>query len=79
MEARSNWYHRVETEINQHLYSLSKKDAKKYKLDLLLRVAARVDEFSGYCGECEGHKTEISGLVQELSLLIQIGLVPPLQ
>ena len=72
MEAHSDWYNRIDSEISQYLYTLSKKDAKKYKLDLLRRIAGRVDGFAGYCGECQAFKSEISGLLQELSLLIQM-------
>ena len=72
MQPRSDWYHRISTEIEQHRLSLNQKEVKKYKLDLLLRVAARVDEFSGYCGECQAFRQEITGLVQELSLMAQM-------
>jgi len=72
MEAGSHWYNRIATEISQYQTTLNKKDARKYKLDLLLRVAKRVDDFSSYCGECQTFKQEITGLVQELSLLLQM-------
>ena len=72
METGSHWYNRIATEIRQYQTTLNKKDAKKYKLDLMLRVAKRVDDFSSYCGECQTFKQEITGLVQELSLLVQM-------
>ena len=72
MEAHSNWYNRIVKEINLHKDTLSKKDAKKYKLDLLLRIAKRVDDFSSYCGECQMFQQEITKLTGELSLLIQM-------
>ena len=72
MEVHSNWYNRIIKEINLHKDTLSKKDAKKYKLDLLLRVAKRVDDFSSYCGECQMFQQEITKLTGELSLLIQM-------
>jgi len=72
MEAHSDWYNRIDNEISQYLYTLNKKDAKKYKLDLLRRIARRVDDFAGYCGECQAFKSEISDLLQGLSLLVQI-------
>ena len=48
-EGGSAWFSRVATEIEQQRYALSPKDFKRYKLDLLLRVARRVDEFSTIC------------------------------
>ncbi len=72
MEVHSNWYNRIIKEINPHKDTLSKKDAKKYKLDLLLRVAKRVDDFSSYCGECQMFQQEITKLTQDLGYLLQM-------
>ena len=72
MEVRSAWYNRTVKEINLHKNNLDKKDAKKYKLDLLLRVVDRVDEFSAMCGECQNFQGEISDLVAGLGNLIQL-------
>jgi len=66
MEAHSDWYNRIVKEISPHKDSLSKKDYKKYKLDLLLRVAKRVDDFSSYCGECQMFQQEITRLTGDL-------------
>ena len=72
MEAHSEWYNRTVKEISPYKDTLSKKDYKKYKLDLLLRLAKRVEEFYSYCGECQTFQGEITRLAQELSLLIQM-------
>jgi len=72
MEVGSLRYNRIATEINQYQTTLSKKDAKKYKLDLLLRIAKRIDDFSHTCGECQAFQQEITGLTQQLSLLVQM-------
>ncbi|MFC2001819.1 hypothetical protein ACFLUZ_04870 [Chloroflexota bacterium] len=72
MEAHSSWYNRTVKEINLRQDTLSKKDAKKYKLDLLRRIAGRVDEFSAYCGECQAFQGEITGLIAELGNLVQL-------
>ena len=45
METHSDWYNRIDSQINSYKDTLSKKESKKYKLDLLLRVARRVDDF----------------------------------
>jgi len=72
MEAHSAWYNRIAQNIGLYQDTLSKKDAKKYKLDLLLRVARRVDEFSAYCGECQLFQPEIRQLSDELGNLVQV-------
>ena len=72
MEVHSNWYNRVVKETNLHKDTLSKKDAKKYKLDLLLRVAGRVDEFFSTCGKCQLSQPEVTRLAGELGYLIQM-------
>ena len=72
MEAHSGWYNRIVKEINLHKDSLSKKDAKKYKLDLLLRVARRVDDISSYCGQCQLFQPEITKLAQDLGYMAQM-------
>jgi hypothetical protein len=71
MEVGSQWYNRTASELDQYRLSLSKKEVAKYKIDLLLRVAKRVDDFSQTCDECRTNQREIEGLVQELDLLIQ--------
>ena len=72
MEARSDWYNRTAAEINQYQDTLSKRDSKKYKLDLLLRVSDRVDDFASYCGECQLFQQEVTTLAQDLGNLIQL-------
>ena len=72
IEARSDWYNRTATEINLYQDTLNKRDSKKYKLDLLLRVANRVDDFASYCGECHMFQQEVTALAQDLGNLIQL-------
>ena len=72
MESHSDWYYKIEKELLLYQDTLNKKEQKKYKLDLLLRVAGRVDSFSTACGECQNFQGEIKGLVQILGELIQI-------
>ena len=69
MEDRSRWYREIEQEIGRHRDFLDPKVYKKYKLALLLRIAARVDGFAAVCGECHGLQPEIKTLVSELNNL----------
>jgi len=66
MEASSEWYNHIVAEINLLKDTLTKRDYKKYKLDLLLRIAQRVDSFSAICGECQLFQPEITRLTEEL-------------
>ena len=72
MEAHSRWYERIAQEVASYKDTLTEKEYKKYKLDHLLKVARRVDEFSNTCGECQLSQQEITQLVQELSMLTQM-------
>ncbi len=72
MEVGSQWYNRIATEISQYQVTLGQNGAKKHKLDLLLHVAKRVDDFSATCSECQTLKQDITNLVQEMSMLIQM-------
>ena len=72
METQSDWYHKIAREISPYQDTLTKKDSKKYKLDLLLRVADRVDSFSSACGECQLFQTDINRLTEELGTLVQM-------
>jgi len=72
MEAHSAWYNRIAQNIGLYQDTLSKKEARRYKLDLLLRVARRVDEFSASCGECQLFQPEIKQLSDELGNLVQV-------
>ncbi len=71
-EPASPWYSRVAAELDQHQLRLGAREAKKYRLDLLGRLAKRTDEFAQICGECETHKQEITALVQQLAMLVQM-------
>ncbi len=72
MEVGSQWYNRIATEISGYRITLGRKDSKKYRLDQLLRIARRVDDFSGICGECQGYQQQITRLVNDLAMMIQI-------
>ena len=72
MEAHSDWYNDIDRRINTHKDVLSQKEQKKYKLDLLLRVAKRVADFSSQCGKCQMFQPEITRLTEDLAVLLQM-------
>ena len=72
MDVHNRWYEDVAKVINSYLDTLSQKERKKYKLDLLLRLARRVADFSAECGECQLLQPEIFTLAQNLSNLVHL-------
>ena len=72
IEVGSQWYNKIAAEIAQYKITLGSKGTGKYRLDLLLRTARRVDEFADICAECQAYKQEITNLVQGVGLLVQM-------
>ena len=68
---RSDWYGDIARRISELDNTLSQKDYKKYKLDMLLCVAQRVNEFSPMCTECHMFKQDIMSLTRDISNLVQ--------
>ena len=66
MEVHNDWYRGIVKEITLFKDKLSKRDYNKYKLDLLLRIAKRVADYSPNCGECQNFKEEITKLTEDL-------------
>ena len=72
LEAHSAWYEKIASNINSYRTTMSQRDFKKYKLDQLLRIARKVDDFSGYCTQCNELQPEITRLTQNLGNLTQV-------
>ncbi len=66
MEVHNDWYRGIVKEVTLYKDRLSKRDYKKYKLDLLLRIAKRVAGYSPDCGECQNFRGEITKLTEDL-------------
>lgn len=69
-----DWLEDSTEEINQLKEKFSKKQERKYKLELLEKVSKRVAEFSSTCGECFQYKGVISNLLQNLGGIVQLSL-----
>jgi len=72
MEANNRWYEEITKKLDPYKDSLSKKEQKKFQLDLLTRVARRVAEFNEECGECQLFQQEITVYVNELGNMIHL-------
>jgi len=71
VKGQSDWYDDIAKRIGELSNTLSQKDYKKYKLDLFLCVAQRVDEFSSVCTECRLFQQDIMSLARDMSNLVQ--------
>ena len=71
MKGQSDWYDDIAKRISEINNTLSQKDYKRYKLNLLLCVAQRVDEFSPVCTECHMFQQDIMSLTKDMSNLAQ--------
>jgi hypothetical protein len=70
MNVKSKWYDDIAKQVNQLKNTLSEKDYKRYRLNLLIGLAQRVDELSPTCKHCYFFKQAISTLEQNVSNLI---------
>jgi len=72
MEIQNRWHRETAEKISSYQSSLSKKERKKYQLDLLMRVTRRVAEFNAECGECQLFQQEITSYVNELGNMVHL-------
>ncbi|HEY51807.1 MAG TPA: glycine zipper family protein [Dehalococcoidia bacterium] len=72
MKANSRWYEETIGKLEPYKSSLSKREQKKYQLDLLERVSRRVAEFNEECGECQLFQQEITAYVNELGNMVHL-------
>ncbi|MFC1962222.1 hypothetical protein ACFLWN_04180 [Chloroflexota bacterium] len=71
MKSESRWYRDITRMISTYQDALSEKEAKKLKLDLVLKIVGRVDQFSDTCGECQLIQQEMKSLVGGLGNFTQ--------
>ncbi len=72
MTPLKDWLEDTKEKIEKHKKVFTKAESRKFKLELVERVAKRVDHFSSMCGECHQHKGEITILLNNLGGLIQL-------
>jgi len=68
---QNDWYKYIVNEINKYKDIFSPRQYKIYKLDLLLRISKRIQDFSPDCRKCQNIKTEINKLVEMLENIIK--------
>ena len=72
MEFRNRWHEETSGKISAYQSSLSKKEQKRFQLDLLARLTRRVAEFYDECGECQLFQQEITAYVNELGNMVHL-------
>lgn len=72
MSGNSDWYDGIAKQIDELKSTITEKDYKRFKLNLLLCVAQRVTEFSPGCGPCTAHQQDVTTITRDLGNLIQI-------
>ena len=72
MSGNNDWYNGIAKQIGELRSTITEKDYKKFKLNLLLCVAQRVAEFSTGCGQCMLHQQDVATVTRDLPNLIQI-------
>jgi hypothetical protein len=66
VEAQSPWYDNISKEIISVKSKLDKGEIRKYKPDMLLHVARKVDKFSPTCRTCQRYQGDIKKLAAYL-------------
>ena len=61
------WSRKIQTEIDEQIEKIHKRDYKFYKIDRLERMVERVDEFSNECSECITIKKDIEDITPKIS------------
>jgi hypothetical protein len=60
----SVWYRDTIARIDTLKAGMDKKNIKRFKLDYLPKLAARIDGFSAYCPDCQTRRGEITELLK---------------
>ena len=71
-KSHGEWYSGIAGEIGRLKETLTPGEYRRYRLDMLLCVAERVEEFAPECGECQLYQQEISGLAQDAGSLVRL-------
>lgn len=63
------WYRKLVQAVEEHREQFSQKQWDSFRVDLLLKVANRVREFSGECMTCRGYQHTLTRLEEEFQEL----------
>lgn len=72
MPLYKDWFRDTQEKIDAYRKTLTKSEIKKYKLEFLGRMAKKLNKFSSSCGECFQSQGEISALLDNLHVTVQL-------
>ncbi|MFC2159252.1 hypothetical protein ACFLQS_00845 [Actinomycetota bacterium] len=70
MQEQNGWFDNITKEINRQKEHFSPRDYKVYKLDLLIRISKRLNDFLPDCIDCQNIKREMEIIVGSLDNLV---------
>ena len=70
MQDQNGWFDNITKEINRQKEHLSPRDYKTYRLDLLIRLSKRLNDFFPDCVDCQNMKREMEIIVGSLDNLV---------
>jgi hypothetical protein len=66
----NGWFDNITKEINRQKEYLSPREYKAYKLDMLIRISKRLNDFIPDCVDCQNMKREMEIIVGSLDNLV---------
>jgi hypothetical protein len=72
MESHSRWYNDIAKQVDITAGKLDSKNNRKYKVELLLCLAERVDSFNDICSQCQSFKQELGELSKTLATFAEL-------
>ena len=71
MQDQNGWFANITTEINRQKQQFGPREYKVYKLDLLIRISKRLNDFFPDCIDCQNMKREMEIIICSLDNLLQ--------
>ena len=71
MQDQNGWFANITDEINRQKQQFSPREYKVYKLDLLIRISKRLNDYFPDCVDCQNMKREMEIIICSLDNLLQ--------
>ena len=71
MQDPNGWFDNITIEINRQKQKFSPREYKVYKIDLLIRISKRLNDYFPDCIDCQNMKREMEIIIGSLDNLIQ--------
>jgi hypothetical protein len=70
MQDHDSWFANITREINRQKQNFSLREYKVFKIDLLIRISRRLNDFFPDCVDCQNMKREIEIIIGSLDNLV---------